>query len=162
MMKLLLSEYAGFCFGVDKAVKTSFDLNYDGNKYTMGELIHNRNVIEQLEKSGLSKKEFAEKINISPSMVTKWTTTSSMPKLEYIEKICQILNTNVEYIITGKGTDESHELQLDKKLKKDEKELIKKYRKLSRKEKSKMIAIANYFINSYRTETENERGDCIG
>ena len=121
-----------------------------------------KRIIEQLEKSGLSKKEFAEKINISPSMVTKWTTTSSMPKLEYIEKICQILNTNVEYIITGKGTDESHELQLDKKLKKDEKELIKKYRKLSRKEKSKMIAIANYFINSYRTETENERGDCIG
>ncbi|MGI6125140.1 MAG: bifunctional 4-hydroxy-3-methylbut-2-enyl diphosphate reductase/30S ribosomal protein S1, partial [Acetivibrionales bacterium] len=44
---------AGFCFGVDKAVKISFELNYDGNKYTMGELIHNRHVIDQLEKKGI-------------------------------------------------------------------------------------------------------------
>ena len=52
-MEVKVAKYAGFCFGVDKAVKTSFELNYDGNKYTMGELIHNRNVIEQLEKKGI-------------------------------------------------------------------------------------------------------------
>lgn len=52
-MEIKVAKYAGFCFGVDKAVKTSFELNYDGNKYTMGELIHNRNVIEQLEKKGI-------------------------------------------------------------------------------------------------------------
>ena len=52
-MEIKVAKYAGFCFGVDKAVKTSFELNYDGNKYTMGALIHNRNVIEQLEKKGI-------------------------------------------------------------------------------------------------------------
>lgn len=52
-MEIKVAKNAGFCFGVNKAVKTSFDLNYDGNKYTMGELIHNRNVIEQLEKKGI-------------------------------------------------------------------------------------------------------------
>ena len=29
-MEIKVTKYAGFCFGVDKAVKTSFELNYDG------------------------------------------------------------------------------------------------------------------------------------
>ncbi|MGI6085460.1 MAG: bifunctional 4-hydroxy-3-methylbut-2-enyl diphosphate reductase/30S ribosomal protein S1 [Acetivibrionales bacterium] len=52
-MKIKVAKYAGFCFGVDKAVKISFELKYDGNKYTMGELIHNCHVIDQLEKKGI-------------------------------------------------------------------------------------------------------------
>lgn len=52
-MEIKVAKNAGFCFGVDKAVKISFELNYDGNKYTMGELIHNRHVIDQLEKKGI-------------------------------------------------------------------------------------------------------------
>lgn len=52
-MEIKIAKHAGFCFGVDKAVKTSFELNYDGNKYTMGELIHNRRVIDQLKKKGI-------------------------------------------------------------------------------------------------------------
>jgi len=52
-MEIKVAKYAGFCFGVDKAVKTSFEVDYDGNVYTMGELIHNRDVIEQLKKKGI-------------------------------------------------------------------------------------------------------------
>ena len=52
-MEIKVAKNAGFCFGVDKAVKTSFELDYDGNIYTMGELIHNREVIEQLKKKGI-------------------------------------------------------------------------------------------------------------
>lgn len=52
-MVIKRAKYAGFCFGVDKAVKTAFELNYDGNVYTFGELIHNQQVIEELEKKGI-------------------------------------------------------------------------------------------------------------
>ena len=52
-MEIKVAKNAGFCFGVDKAVKTSLELNYDGNKYTMGKLIHNKNVIDELEKKGI-------------------------------------------------------------------------------------------------------------
>ncbi|NLX64549.1 MAG: bifunctional 4-hydroxy-3-methylbut-2-enyl diphosphate reductase/30S ribosomal protein S1 [Clostridiaceae bacterium] len=52
-MEIKVAKYAGFCFGVDKAVKTSFELDYDGNIYTLGELIHNRDVIEQLKNKGI-------------------------------------------------------------------------------------------------------------
>ncbi|MCX7772167.1 MAG: bifunctional 4-hydroxy-3-methylbut-2-enyl diphosphate reductase/30S ribosomal protein S1 [Clostridia bacterium] len=52
-MEIKRAKYAGFCFGVDKAVKTAFDLNYNGNVYTFGELIHNHQVIEELENKGI-------------------------------------------------------------------------------------------------------------
>ena len=52
-MEIKVAKYAGFCFGVDKAVKTSFELDYEGNIYTLGELIHNSDVIEQLRKKGI-------------------------------------------------------------------------------------------------------------
>lgn len=55
-MEIIRAKNAGFCFGVDKAVKTAFDLNAEdikGNIYTIGELIHNRQVIDVLEKKGI-------------------------------------------------------------------------------------------------------------
>ncbi len=52
-MEIKRAKYSGFCFGVDKAVKTAFDLNYDGTVYTMGELIHNQQVIDELEMKGI-------------------------------------------------------------------------------------------------------------
>jgi len=52
-MEIIRAKYSGFCFGVDKAVKTAFELDYDGNVYTLGELIHNQDVIDELEKKGI-------------------------------------------------------------------------------------------------------------
>ncbi|NLM73593.1 MAG: bifunctional 4-hydroxy-3-methylbut-2-enyl diphosphate reductase/30S ribosomal protein S1 [Clostridiaceae bacterium] len=55
-MKIIRAENAGFCFGVDKAVKSAFNLNAEeikGNIYTIGELIHNQQVIDALEKKGI-------------------------------------------------------------------------------------------------------------
>ncbi len=52
-MVIKRAKYAGFCFGVDKAVSTAFQLSYDGRVYTLGELIHNRQVIEELEQKGI-------------------------------------------------------------------------------------------------------------
>jgi len=55
-MEIILAKSAGFCFGVDKAVDTAFSFNMEdikGNLYTLGELIHNRQVIDELEKKGI-------------------------------------------------------------------------------------------------------------
>lgn len=55
-MKIIRASHAGFCFGVDKAVKTAFNLNLNdasGNVYTLGELIHNSQVINELENRGI-------------------------------------------------------------------------------------------------------------
>ncbi len=52
-MEIKRAKYSGFCFGVDKAVKTAFELDYDGKVYTWGELIHNQKVIDELGKKGI-------------------------------------------------------------------------------------------------------------
>ncbi|MCT4544105.1 MAG: 4-hydroxy-3-methylbut-2-enyl diphosphate reductase [Vallitalea sp.] len=52
-MKVLVAKSAGFCFGVDKAVKTVYD-NIDNKPlYTYGPIIHNNQVVKDLEDKGI-------------------------------------------------------------------------------------------------------------
>ena len=51
-----LAKYAGFCYGVKRAVETAKKLkleNPDKNIYILGELIHNTDVINELETLGI-------------------------------------------------------------------------------------------------------------
>ncbi|MDP2892071.1 MAG: bifunctional 4-hydroxy-3-methylbut-2-enyl diphosphate reductase/30S ribosomal protein S1 [Bacillota bacterium] len=52
-LKILMGKYAGFCFGVEKAVKAVKScLKSEEHIYTYGPIIHNRIVVEQLLESG--------------------------------------------------------------------------------------------------------------
>ena len=54
--KYRLAKYAGFCYGVKRAVETAKKLkadNPDKNVCVLGELIHNANVIKELESLGI-------------------------------------------------------------------------------------------------------------
>ena len=57
MPEILLAESAGFCFGVQRAVDMVYDqVRQSGSErhiYTLGPLIHNPQVIEDLEKAGV-------------------------------------------------------------------------------------------------------------
>ena len=51
-----LAKYAGFCYGVKRAVETAKKLkseNHDRNVYVLGELIHNTDVIRELDDLGI-------------------------------------------------------------------------------------------------------------
>lgn len=55
-MKILIAKMAGFCFGVKRAIDIAFDVaekKKDG-VCTLGPIIHNPQVIERLEKMGVS------------------------------------------------------------------------------------------------------------
>ncbi|NLK67543.1 MAG: bifunctional 4-hydroxy-3-methylbut-2-enyl diphosphate reductase/30S ribosomal protein S1 [Clostridiaceae bacterium] len=54
MANIIIAKSAGFCFGVDNAVKLAFEaLEHSPNSTcTFGELIHNRQVSERLKKKG--------------------------------------------------------------------------------------------------------------
>ncbi len=52
-MKIYLAEHAGFCFGVKRAIDIATKLTGQKNVYTLGPLIHNPQVIEDLEQKGI-------------------------------------------------------------------------------------------------------------
>lgn len=55
MSEIILAKTAGFCFGVDNAVKLAFRTLSEnpGNTCVLGEIIHNRQVLERMEQQGV-------------------------------------------------------------------------------------------------------------
>lgn len=63
MTKIIVTQNAGFCFGVERATKMAFDASkdYTSDLYTLGPIIHNPQVVDSLEKAGVkSKRELDE------------------------------------------------------------------------------------------------------
>lgn len=62
-MEIIVGKNAGFCFGVRNAVdKTTEVLKRKGKAYCLGELVHNRQVVEKLERQGLRTIERLDQI----------------------------------------------------------------------------------------------------
>ncbi len=62
-MEIITGKTAGFCYGVERAVngaKDELNRKKDNNIYCLGEIVHNKQVISELEKQGL---KFIEKID---------------------------------------------------------------------------------------------------
>lgn len=54
MMEIIVGKTSGFCFGVKNAVdKTEAELKTEKEVYCLGELVHNKQVIEGLETKGV-------------------------------------------------------------------------------------------------------------
>ncbi|MCL2517522.1 MAG: bifunctional 4-hydroxy-3-methylbut-2-enyl diphosphate reductase/30S ribosomal protein S1 [Oscillospiraceae bacterium] len=52
-MKIVKANYCGFCFGVRRAVETVCNLTTDEPIYTIGKLIHNHTILNDLELRGI-------------------------------------------------------------------------------------------------------------
>ena len=54
-MKVIVAKTAGFCFGVKRAVDTVYRQIENGKKpiYTYGPIIHNEEVVKELEEKGV-------------------------------------------------------------------------------------------------------------
>lgn len=56
-MKIVVADHSGFCFGVERAISTTFSKLSDNNSkksiYTLGPLIHNQQVVDELQAYGV-------------------------------------------------------------------------------------------------------------
>ena len=53
-MKITVAKTAGFCFGVDRAVNTVYELVGKGERVcTLGPIIHNPQIVEELSNKGV-------------------------------------------------------------------------------------------------------------
>ncbi|MBR1693451.1 MAG: 4-hydroxy-3-methylbut-2-enyl diphosphate reductase, partial [Lachnospiraceae bacterium] len=62
-MEVILAQTAGFCFGVKRAVDTVYEQIPKGKKiYTYGPIIHNEEVVRDLERKGVTVIEDPEEL----------------------------------------------------------------------------------------------------
>ena len=54
MAKVILAPSAGYCFGVERSVKIAREALTEGPCWCLGELIHNRDTVEELERAGMT------------------------------------------------------------------------------------------------------------
>lgn len=54
---------------------------------------------EELKNSNLSTVEIAKRVGVSPEMVTQYSTTKKLPKLDTFAKICKELDLSANYIL---------------------------------------------------------------
>ena len=67
-MNVTLAKSAGFCFGVKRAVKTVYEETDKSDKpiYTFGPIIHNEEVVADLEKKGVAVVNSVEELRDKP------------------------------------------------------------------------------------------------
>ena len=71
-MKIILAKTAGFCFGVNRAVQTVYDLINEGKAVcTLGPIIHNPQLVEELEQKGVRTVESPEQVGGGQTLVIR-------------------------------------------------------------------------------------------
>ncbi len=54
---------------------------------------------EEIRASGLTTIEIANRIGVSPEMITQYKTTKKLPKLDTFAKLCKELDLDANYIL---------------------------------------------------------------
>lgn len=72
-MEIIVAKTAGFCFGVNKAINAVYDLisKTDKQIYTLGSIIHNDQVVDQLKKQGVQVINDIGSENLSGNIVIR-------------------------------------------------------------------------------------------
>ncbi|NLY43848.1 MAG: bifunctional 4-hydroxy-3-methylbut-2-enyl diphosphate reductase/30S ribosomal protein S1 [Clostridiaceae bacterium] len=101
-MEIIVAQTAGFCFGVKRAVDTVYDnINIAQNKtkiYTLGPIIHNQQVIKDLESKNVFAIDSLDNIEKDAKVIIR---THGIPKSTYQEledKKIQYIDATCPYV----------------------------------------------------------------
>ena len=124
MAEITLAKKAGFCFGVDRAIKLIEKLAAEGRKVaTLGPIIHNSQVIEDLESRGVKVVNSPSEVEDGAILVlrTHGVTQDVLREVEesgceYIDAVCPfvkkihkiVLDNSSEDVVTLIAGDENH------------------------------------------------------
>ena len=94
-MSIEIAKTAGFCYGVKRAVSKTYELveEKEGKIATLGHLIHNRGVVEDLEKKGVFSYESIDEIPKDAAVIirthgVKKSIIDELAKREIIDLTC--------------------------------------------------------------------------
>ncbi|MDO4815415.1 MAG: bifunctional 4-hydroxy-3-methylbut-2-enyl diphosphate reductase/30S ribosomal protein S1 [Bacillota bacterium] len=71
MKEVIVAKSAGFCFGVSRSVKMAEELLEDGPAYSLGQLIHNDDVVVKLSESGLGVINSPEELPVGEKVMIR-------------------------------------------------------------------------------------------
>lgn len=58
-------------------------------------------ILAAMKEKGFDQKSFAQELGISAQVITDWKKGNSTSYQRYIPKIAELLDTNVDYLLTG-------------------------------------------------------------
>jgi transcriptional regulator with XRE-family HTH domain len=74
-------------------------MNYETDSNLGNKRVFANNLHYYLEKSGLTKKEVAQKIGVSQSTVTDWSKLRAYPRMDRIEKLAEVFGTEMSDLV---------------------------------------------------------------
>lgn len=115
-MEILVGKMAGFCYGVNNAVTKTMEYLEKSNKqvYCLGEIVHNKQVVKELEKKGVTFIDDVEQIielNKENKDITVVIRAHGEPKITYdvLEKNnIEILDLTCPSVLTIHKTVEKY------------------------------------------------------
>ena len=103
-MRLKLAKKVGFCFGVRRAVEMAEDvLDKEGSAYSLGSIIHNKQVVESLSERGL---EVIDNIDAAGSGVLVISSHGISPDLagEISKRSLKLVDTTCPFVRNAQKT----------------------------------------------------------
>lgn len=103
-MKIEVSKTAGFCFGVDHAVKQAYKMISTIEKdtqtkyYMLGELIHNKGVTKNILDNGVILVHEIDEIDDFSTVLVRAHGISPMIESKLLEKNCKIVNATCTFV----------------------------------------------------------------
>ncbi len=101
-MKITVADNAGFCFGVDRAVKIAYSAAEEADKiptFTYGMIIHNRSVAEELAEKGIKCAENIEAIPDGSRVIIRAHGISEREYDRLKEKNTEIIDATCPYVL---------------------------------------------------------------
>ena len=88
-----------------------------------------------IDEAHISQARIARQMNTSPALISRWKNGSITPSIESYEKLCRILNEDVDYLLTGVvKLDNIESPDREEMILRQQKEICDLYRKISEKD----------------------------
>ncbi|HBI64917.1 MAG TPA: bifunctional 4-hydroxy-3-methylbut-2-enyl diphosphate reductase/30S ribosomal protein S1 [Clostridiales bacterium] len=99
MSKITVAKTAGFCFGVNRAVNIAYDVAEKGGGCTLGPIIHNKEMVEELTRLGVGSVDSIDEIgDKTPAIIRSHGVERSVYDelsrrgIEYIDATCPFVS----------------------------------------------------------------------
>lgn len=98
-MQVKLAKYAGFCFGVDRAVRMAEEAASLQPLYSLGSIIHNESVMEKLQNRGLVRIDNLEEIREERPVIIRSHGEGPPVYSVLEEKGLKVIDTTCPYVL---------------------------------------------------------------